>query len=173
MCRVFYSFIDFDDNISHKEKRRQNSLAAYKLLYAAAKICGYDTAELEIVKNEKGKPYVKSGAFFFSISHCDSFVCVALSQYEIGIDTQKVGDVSDKVIERFLKEKPVDKLTNTYLWTDYEAIGKYFGVGIPHSVGLDINNRITRLKCGEYCISVCHNVKDECHLWQDIISVKE
>ena len=173
MCRVFYTYIDNCDSISSKDKRRQSSLAAYKLLSEAAKLCGYDCTELNIIRSEKGKPYVENGEFYFSISHCDSFVCVAISQYEVGIDAQRIGDVSDKVIERFLKEKPLDDIFNTYLWTDFEAVGKYFGVGIPHCLVLDTNARITHLKCGEYCVSVCHNATDECAWCDNIILVKE
>lgn len=173
MCRVFYKFVDFDKGISPKEKRRISKTAAYDLLFSAAKLLGYVIDETEIVRSEKGKPYVKNGALYFSISHCQNFVCVALSDSEIGIDAQGIGDVDPKIVERFMKKTPMDDISNTYLWTDYEAIGKYFGVGIPHSIACGDDIRVSRFRVEDFCISVCHTVKDICESPETIISVKE
>ena len=172
MCRVFYKFLDFDKGLFPKEKRRISKVAAYDLLFAAAGLLGYDIDETEIARSEKGKPYLKNGAFYFSISHCKNFVCVALSDSEIGIDAQGIGDVDPKVVERFMKKTPTDDISNTYLWTDYEAIGKYFGVGIPHSIACGDDTRISRFRVENFCISVCHTAKDVCECPETIISVK-
>lgn len=173
MCRVFYTFVDINDDLSPKEKRKISSDIAYKLLFKGAKLCGFDICEQTIIRSENGKPYVKNGAFFFSISHSDEFVCVAISDHEVGIDTQKIGDVSDEVVRRFVKKQPGSAVENTYFWTDYEAVGKYFGVGIPHSLELSSDMQILRFQCQNYCISVCLSKGEECLPPEGIISIKD
>jgi len=171
MCRIFYTFVDISDAFAPKRKHKICSHAAYGLLKKCALKCGFDVSDFEIIRNEHGKPYLKNSEFFFNISHSDDFVCLVISDREVGIDTQRVGDVNPDVVKRFLKKESLGELENTYLWTDYEAIGKYFGVGIPHSIELVPSIAIDHFRVGDFCISLCREFEDVPHA-PETISVK-
>lgn len=162
MLKVFYTYLDFQGSESPKQQRQISSNAGYDLLIKSAEKCGFKLLIDDIVRSKNGKPYDKNNSVFFSISHSDNFVCVAISDCEIGIDVQKIGDVNEKIIRRFLKSEPVSDLENTFMWTDYEAMGKYFGTGIPHTHLVTPDIKISRLVCDNFCLSVCHNATYNC-----------
>ncbi len=162
MCRLFYTLVDTYGAKDSKEKRKITSQAAHTYLKTCAKACGFEAVDLELFKNEHGKPYLKNSEFYFNISHCGEFICIAISEYEIGVDVERIGNVKPQIIERFLKKNPSDDLENTYLWTDYESIGKYYGTGIPHQHVLGKDMAIDRFQCGDFCISLCHQADDIC-----------
>ncbi len=132
-----------------------------------------------IIKTEKGKPYFESGFPFFSISHSDTAVVVAVSNKEVGCDIQIKKGICDSVSERYFEEnEKSDVLKNGLdfinLWSIKESIFKYDGSGIP----LNPKDTMIEIEKGEikvkgrknliikdfssekYCIHVC--CEEEC-----------
>lgn len=91
----------------------------------------------EILRTEKGKPYLTDGPSF-SISHSRGYVGVAVGDSEIGLDLEEVRPHHDKLPKRIFSpgeyewfcsrsETKADFFT---LWTLKESYYKYLGTGL-------------------------------------------
>ena len=118
----------------------------------------------KIVKTFKGKPYFKHiPDLFFSISHKDDLTVIAFSNYEVGVDVEKIKKADLRVIKRFLKEE-ADYITECdsdwrffEVWTKKEAYLKCKGTGLSgglKSVNV-LNLPIKTLRHEDYMVSVC------------------
>ena len=83
-----------------------------------------------IYKDEKGKPYLDKD--YISISHSGEYVVVAISDFNIGVDIQKI-EYREKVVSLFSEEVTDEKMF-TRLWTLKESYGKYLGIGLNKEV---------------------------------------
>ncbi len=139
------------------DSARRLCLGAGILLDAAMKELGID--EYEIGTGEHGKPYISRLAessalsgIFFNISHSGSYVVLALSDKEVGVDIQEVRRFDQKLIDyvfddgdvEVAKELGGDDSSFTRLWALKESLMKYSGMGIrlePKKihVGLETN----------------------------------
>lgn len=80
------------------DSRKQEWLAIRVLLKA---LCG---EEKEIAYLPSGKPYLKDGRGFISISHTRGYVAVALHpSVEVGVDIEKYGEKVKRVASRFIR----------------------------------------------------------------------
>lgn len=101
------------------------------LLYYALNI-----DEKDIKYTDKGKPYSDNRLEKFSIAHSGEWSVVAISENNIGVDIEKIGNSHFSVASRafvseeiaFLKKSP-DK-NFAFVWTLKEALGKAVGLGI-------------------------------------------
>lgn len=80
------------------EKRKHEWLSVRVLLKA---LCG---EEKEIAYYSSGRPYLKDGSRYISISHTRGYVAVALhSSCEVGMDIEQYGTRVRKVASRFIR----------------------------------------------------------------------
>ena len=94
-CRSFY-----EETLAKfiSDSRKQEWLAIRVLLKA---LCG---EEKEIAYCPSGKPYLKDGSGFISISHTRGYVAVALHpSVEVGVDIEKYGEKVKRVASRFIR----------------------------------------------------------------------
>ncbi len=151
------------------------SKAARELLFKAVKEkLSLNMREQDIVKDESGKPYDKSGRFFFSLSHSGDTVAVLIASSACGIDVQKITSVSDRVLEKIGAAAPFpsDDAIRTALWALAESYVKMTGEGIsgiskvPQFAIAEIKNEFTKVasnsdklfeikEIGGYVIAVC------------------
>ena len=117
MIRVFTRPCGKTYNEQHK--------AAYELLGVAAALCGYEVTEIK--KTEKGKPYFENSNVFFSISHTDGYVAVAIGDSPCGVDIEGGREISKKIRTRFLNG--CDEANDLEEWTKKESFGKLTGDG--------------------------------------------
>ena len=99
------------------------------------RVCGV-TDDFQLTYGAKGKPYLKDGGAFFSISHSGDYVVLATSDSEVGVDIEKVANYSDSVAARCftpqeLKWMRSSSCRDTFhrLWTAKESIMKGTGLG--------------------------------------------
>ena len=112
------------------EKRKHEWLSVRVLLKA---LCG---EEKEIAYYSSGRPYLKDGSRYISISHTRGYVAVALhSSCEVGMDIEQYGTRVRKVASRFIRsdEEPAmmegDEVYALLLhWSAKEALFKLMGV---------------------------------------------
>ena len=92
----------------------------------------------DFMYNEHGKPYWENGPYF-SISHCQQGIAVAVDEQPIGIDMESIRHADEELIKRTMNEEEIRTIANanasadrafTRLWTQKEAIVKAQGVGI-------------------------------------------
>lgn len=111
-------------------KRKHEWLSVRVLLKA---LCG---EEKEIAYYSSGRPYLKDGSRYISISHTRGYVAVALhSSCEVGMDIEQYGTRVRKVASRFIRsdEEPAmmegDEVYALLLhWSAKEALFKLMGV---------------------------------------------
>jgi len=106
--------------------------AAWRLLYEAVKeTYSIEEDELVIGRTPEGKPFFSNRPeVFFSLSHSGEYAVCALDDSEIGVDVEKVREVSKRVRDVFLGGFDGDDRAAIEKWTMLESSGKYTGKGV-------------------------------------------
>lgn len=99
--------------LANDNLKRESITGEYLLIKGLKEYFDVDYNDIEIIKNNNGKPFINEKNIFFSISHADNFVVCALSTKDIGIDVEKVKEVNLKAMELFATEKEKDYITNS------------------------------------------------------------
>ena len=88
------------------ERVRLRSLTAELLLRHALRDGGFAVeGPLNIVVSEQGKPFLRDGGCFFSLSHSADAVLCALADRNVGADIQLASKVNEALIGRFSPKK--------------------------------------------------------------------
>lgn len=103
---------------------------------------GFEENDVDIVRNEHGKPYLSGigQRVFFNISHSGDYLLCALSDEEVGVDIERKGAAKTEVAERFFNPVEIteiqrldgaeqDDLFFRY-WSAKESFLKYTGKGL-------------------------------------------
>lgn len=101
--------------------------------------------EIEIVKGDNGKPYLKDFPIYFNISHAGNLVVCAFSEHEVGVDVEQIRNIDLAIAKHYfcksecedLNAKSIDQRLNYFfsLWTLKESYMKWLGDGM--SIPLD------------------------------------
>lgn len=86
----------------------------------------------ELKYNEFGKPYAANGKYF-NISHSGSFVGLAISDYEVGLDIEAILKKDMSFLSNIFDEKDLKgaSLEDMYLlWCNKESLSKCIGRGL-------------------------------------------
>lgn len=153
------------DNLSQSRKARvdrykreddkKRSLLGEILLKKLLKTHYNCDAVLEVADN--GRPFLKDSSLFVSIAHCDSLVVATVHDSPVGIDAERVKEVSLSLVERVCVESEKnfvcedksfekgEKITDAevlkrffIVWTGKEAYFKKLGTGITDLKSVDI-----------------------------------
>ena len=122
-----------------QKRDKMLSIGAEILLKRALFDCGIDDFSLRY--GENGKPYLEKSDIFFNLSHSENTVICAVSEREIGADTEKIGGVDLEIARRFFHRDEfelLEKLPTSAqkqemffrLWTLKESFVKALGKGI-------------------------------------------
>lgn len=137
-----------------------------------------DLNKIEYIYNENFKPYLKDIPIYFSITHSNNIVCLAVEKYtEIGIDLELIKKhntsvakkiMNDKEYEIYQKIKTFNDEQNNYfyeLWTKKESYVKRYGTSItinPKNIDIskgEKNNefisKIIEINNKQYMLSTC------------------
>lgn len=109
-----------------------------------------DTTKVEYIYNEFGKPYIKDSNLYFSLSHSNGVIALAVSKEEIGLDIELIKDVKDNLALKVMNEAEYniykglsknDKISYFYeVWTSKEAYVKKLGSALtlnPSNINID------------------------------------
>lgn len=121
--------------------KKRCMLGILMLRYGLQKLYGIYLEDIDIVKNEYGKPSLKQVEnIHFNISHSGDYVVCAIGDEPVGIDVQEMTKVSYSIVERFFapEEKQVfdtldeDEKIDFFFgtWTLKEAYVKLLGKGL-------------------------------------------
>ena len=134
LCAVSYP----ETFSAKKEEAAYQHLLGRKLLYwVMEQEYGADPALLSVEGGEHGKPYFSNHPAEFSISHCQGYVCCALSEHEIGADMEVLREYDPRIARRICTEDELHFLEActrrneafTVLWTLKESRMKLSGEG--------------------------------------------
>jgi 4'-phosphopantetheinyl transferase len=109
-----------------------------------------DITKVEYIYNEYGKPYIKDSNLYFSLSHSNGVIALAVSKEEIGIDIELIKDVKDNLALKVMNEAEYniykglsknDKINYFYeVWNSKEAYVKKLGTTLtlnPSNINID------------------------------------
>ena len=91
----------------------------------------------DLYVSSHGKPFLADGSRQFSLSHSSELAVLAVSEEEVGVDTETVKPLPESVAERIFTDEERSYLTEdpdrrgVVLWTRLEAVLKLTGDGIP------------------------------------------
>ncbi len=125
--------------IVNEKKRTSKIVSDYLCRKAVSEFCGVAPNEIIFLKNDFGKPYAKNLPVHFSISHSADIVVCAVSEKEIGIDTEKIRSFNPKAAEKFAAEKELEYIRSGKngffeIWTLKEAYFKCIGTGLGANI---------------------------------------
>ncbi|MGB1316267.1 MAG: 4'-phosphopantetheinyl transferase family protein [Chitinophagales bacterium] len=132
------AFFEENTNLYESEKARYLKIKReYRKLQwiAGSYLTKQMIGDEEIVKNEHGKPFIKSKSAFISVSHCaDYAVCIVSEQYNVGVDIEPMREKVLRLTDKFLNEEEIIFLENDNkikhaitCWAMKEAAFKWYG----------------------------------------------
>ena len=93
--------------------------------------------EPQILRTDRGKPYLAGNELYFSVSHSEDMFACLLADCNVGLDIQQLRDVRAEALARkyfteeeyhYMKSRGEDGFFR--LWTRKEAFAKYTGRGL-------------------------------------------
>jgi len=178
---IILSIYDIKNNLDYLSKYidniRLNKALKYKkendrlLSIGASYLIKKYTNNSFVYYNKYHKPIVND--IYFNVSHSNEYVVFIKSDYECGIDIEKIEDVSNDLI-KFSFDKDIKTSHEFfYYWTLKEAISKAYGSGlsdvdikkIPSDIGINqyMNKTyyLNNIKFKDYYIGVAINSSEE------------
>ena len=160
----FYNHI-YEDKKNRINKDNYNSIYAEYLLSDLLKDYNINYNNITILENEYGKPYIKDSNIYYSISHSNNLVMVAIDDKPIGIDIQFI---KDKNKNNFILNESEYKYNYIEIFSLKESYIKCIGSNINHmkDITFNLDNKILSNKdeyefiqlkdIDNYVISICN-----------------
>ena len=128
------------------KKDQQLSLGAELLLRHALRCEGLGGVPLEFTYGAQGKPYLKDGGVYFSLSHSGEYVLCALAPCEVGCDVEKITPIDLNIARRFFfrseyadiaAQEAAEAQSELFFryWTLKESFLKATGLGMKLPLG--------------------------------------
>ncbi len=116
---------------------RRQGIGAELLLCRELEALGLKTPP-ELITEADGKPRLRGGELFFSLSHSGPWALCAVSDRELGADIQERKPCSEKLARRFFAPEERDALLSapdrdeafTRIWALKESYSKALGLGL-------------------------------------------
>ncbi len=166
MHEIELRYIEYDENMSPKERHNLEHCSAYDLLTNMLKKY-FEIVNPTILKTENGKPYIENSNVHFSISHTNGLVACVVSDMPIGVDAEKLLTKSTEEIQKFAKRFFVENEFNLLkkgnfssteffkIWTGKEATIKKHGSTMSEIKKIDITKEnLIFLEENGYIISI-------------------
>ena len=116
--------------ISKFEKNNKDFIKNKLLSYSYLEKYNKEINLSKIYTNKYGKPYYDDN-FFFNISHSKNYICIAISNSEVGIDIEEKRKVETDISKRILsKDEKIIKNDILINWVIKETYSKYIGLGM-------------------------------------------
>lgn len=106
----------------------------------ASNVLNIDPNDIIFSRQKYGKPYIKGYPdFHFNISHTKNAIAIAISDYPVGVDVERIRKVEFKIADRFFASlecqyinPPTTGADQRFfeIWTKKEAYVKWIGKGL-------------------------------------------
>jgi len=136
--------------------------------YILSKYYFMNFADIEIIRGQNGKPYIKNSDIKYSVSHKKDYIVAVFSHDEIGIDIEILTDKDySGIVNRYFFEDerkyiltPISELEKNKrffeIWTKKEAYIKKYDLNISYIKKIDsLKEDIETFKINDLIISVC------------------
>ena len=164
------------------QKVQTQKYVGWKLLeYALKRTFGYKMSDLKFVKRKDGK--WECDKCYFSISHSNLGVAVAISKKPVGVDIEFIKDVNGKAIERVLCEEERqslikgnalnDSVALLTVWSQKESLFKMEGKGgfkpvKINTVNAPVYTKKILINGQEYLLSTSSEILEKARYLQDV-----
>lgn len=122
------------------DKKKNNS--DNEIIASVREYIGDENAQISVVRDEYGKPRILGiDNLYVSVTHAENLLLVAVSEREIGIDTEQVDRKVrnfQSLAKRYFTKEETDFLGDNFtkddflhMWVKKEALSKLTGRGIP------------------------------------------
>lgn len=122
---------------SNKNKIKENIISEH-LFYKSLKHEGYNLKDMDIKTTKNGKPYFQNNNLKFNISHSNDLYGVCYSNFEVGIDIEKINNIRNAIANKIYdNEVNLKKISYDQIIKDFtikESYIKYFGLTIFHNL---------------------------------------
>ena len=143
--------------LRRKEDRDRSMLGALLIRYALSRTCSLPWKDIQIQKNEYGKPFLAASPnIHFNLSHSGQWIVVMLSEHPVGVDVEQIKSIDFTGLDLFFTSREWDRLSSYEgqqkleyfydLWTLKESYMKALGVGMslpPNSFWIENDPCIT------------------------------
>lgn len=151
-------------------------LKSYELLHHLLTEQGWIKPDeiLHFERNEHGKPGLAGyHDIHFNLSHCKAAIAVAISRQPVGIDVENFRNPTPQLLKYTMNEQEADEIMQnanpqqrfTELWTCKEALFKYLGTGINHSIRDILTNNAGTIMLDttvniqkKYALTICEGI---------------
>lgn len=123
------------DRLKNEDARVRSVCAHFAAMRLVTETLGI--ADPVISARESDAPFIENSTAFISIAHSDKYVACAVSDVPVGIDIEKIRDVSPALCARVCVDEELeyiakgDTATRFFeIWTGKEAYFKMLGTGI-------------------------------------------
>ena len=128
-------------SLKHQKGKLLSVAAEWLVKTNASTLLNKNIEEIVLLRDEKGKPYIKDNPVYISISHSGDFAAAAFHNSPVGIDIEVLRPVDIRLKNRICTNSDLDYLkqcadkTQEYLkileiWTAKESYFKMIGTGI-------------------------------------------
>ncbi len=134
---------DYVSSLKNQKGRLLTVAAEWLTKHNAAKILKKDFDEIVILREEKGKPYIKGNPIFISVSHSGDYAAVGFHTSPIGLDIEVLKPIDKRIKNRICTTEDLkyisqcqneteENLKLLEIWTAKEAYFKKIGTGITN-----------------------------------------
>ena len=159
------------ESVRSEQGKRQGAGAELLLNRAVRELRPDIRLPLDIAADENGKPRLRDGGLFFSLSHSGDVALCAVSDQELGADIQEQKPFNERLARRFftveelayILASPDRDYTFSQVWALKESYIKAVGLGLKlplDSFSLDFEKGIAvrgeAWKLWHRCVNGCH-----------------
>ncbi len=131
------------NSLQHKQGKLLSVAAEWLTKTNASLLLNKPLEEIVLLRDEKGKPFIKDNPLYISISHSGNFAAVTLHTAPIGIDIEVLKPIDKRLKNRICTDSDLLFLTKSQteaqlnlnllkIWTAKEAYFKMTGTGITN-----------------------------------------
>ena len=136
--RTFFATLDISEQqriLAKKNVKLQKCSLAAQMLLGKILLDEFSCSDVSIVRDNHGKPFLRGGEAYVSISHTADVVAVAASDKPIGIDVEFPRQYNALVCKKMFSDIECeyingDDIKFTTVWTLKEAVAKAIGQGV-------------------------------------------
>ena len=164
------------EKIRQKKDKMRTVLGDYLARALISEVLGKEPYTLRFTYGEYGKPSLMDEVLYFNVSHCEDIVVAAVSEKPIGIDVERIREISPFIAKKYFCPReqhylfghdardtdfehpltPDARMRFFELWTAKEAYLKCRGTGMTHVKNVDTTLRFFRrhLLPSDYLVSI-------------------
>ncbi len=134
---------NYINSLKHKQGKLLSVAAEWLTKSNASLLLNIPPEEIALLRDEKGKPFIKDSPLYISISHSGDFAAVTFHPTPVGLDIEVLKPIDMRLKNRICTDSDLEYLSQSQteaqenlnllkIWTAKEAYFKMTGTGITN-----------------------------------------